>query len=122
MRPTVRAAYRLNRDGELYLCRHCTTVCEPPGRALPGGCDGEAEVRETVAAAGRACCCPARPLVVAVIPPAAGRPHPADQLCGHHHRACRNALQAAGAAALLAGSGTRHDRAMRFSLRGGLSY
>lgn len=61
------------------------------------------------------------PLVVAVIPPAAGRPHPTDLLCGHH-RACRNALQAAGAAALLAGSGTRHDRAMRFSLRGGLSY
>ncbi len=32
-------------------------------------CDGQAELRETVAAAGRACCCPARPPVVAVIPP-----------------------------------------------------
>ncbi len=60
--------------------------------------DGEAKLRETLAAADRACCCPARPLVVAVIPPAAGRPHPTDLLlCGHHCRACRNALQAAGA-------------------------
>jgi hypothetical protein len=23
--PAVRAAYRVNRQGELYLCRHCTT-------------------------------------------------------------------------------------------------
>ena len=64
--------------------------------------DGEAELRETLAAAGRACCCPATPLVVAVIPPAAGRPHPTDLLlCGHHYRACRNALHAAGAAVRL---------------------
>ena len=23
--PAVRAAYRVSREGELYLCRHCTT-------------------------------------------------------------------------------------------------
>jgi hypothetical protein len=23
--PAVRAIYRVDRDGELYLCRHCTT-------------------------------------------------------------------------------------------------
>jgi hypothetical protein len=23
--PAVRAAYRVTREGELYLCRHCTT-------------------------------------------------------------------------------------------------
>ncbi len=60
--------------------------------------DGEAELREALAAVGRACC-PARPLVVAVILPAAGRPHPTDlPLRGHHYRACRDVPQAAGAA------------------------
>jgi hypothetical protein len=59
----------------------------------------EAGLREMLAAAGRACCCPARPVVVAIIPPAAGRPDATDLLlCGHHYRACRDALEAAGAA------------------------
>jgi hypothetical protein len=49
--------------------------------------------------ASRACCCPARPVVVAVMPPAPGRDHPADLLlCGHHYRASRAALGRAGAA------------------------
>jgi hypothetical protein len=48
--------------------------------------------------AGRSCCCSAKPLVVALIPPAPGRPHPTDLLlCGHHYRASRAALAAAGA-------------------------
>jgi hypothetical protein len=47
--------------------------------------------------ASRACCCPARPAVLAVIPPAAGRPDPTDLLlCGHHYRASRRALASAG--------------------------
>ena len=86
--------------------------------------DGEAELRETLAAAGRACCCPARPLVVAVIPPGAGLPHPTDLLlCGHHYRAGRDALRAAGAAVrhCWPDPETRPERAMRFSLRSGLS-
>jgi hypothetical protein len=30
--------------------------------------------------ADRACCCPAKPVVVAIIPPGPGRPRPADLL------------------------------------------
>jgi hypothetical protein len=48
--------------------------------------------------AGRACCCPAKPVVIAIMPPKRGRKHPADLLlCGHHYRASRKALAAAGA-------------------------
>ena len=48
--------------------------------------------------ADRACCCPARPVVIVILPPASGRPHPVDLLlCGHHYRASRRALAAAGA-------------------------
>jgi hypothetical protein len=46
----------------------------------------------------RACCCPARPAVRVLIPPAPARPHSADLLlCGHHYRASGAALAAAGA-------------------------
>ena len=62
--------------------------------------------------ADRACCCPARPVVLVIMPPAPGRPHPVDLLlCGHHFRASQAALAAAGAAvyddtgALVAGGG-----------------
>jgi len=49
--------------------------------------------------ADRACCCPARPVVTAIMPPAPGRPHAVDLLlCGHHFRVSRAALAAAGAA------------------------
>jgi hypothetical protein len=48
--------------------------------------------------ARRSCCCPARPAVIAVMPPRLGRPHQTDLLlCGHHYRASRQALAAAGA-------------------------
>ena len=48
--------------------------------------------------ADRACCCPARPVVRVLIPPAPARPHPADLLlCGHHYLASRAALADAGA-------------------------
>jgi hypothetical protein len=48
--------------------------------------------------ASRACCCPAKPVVVAVMPPAPGRDHPTDLLlCGHHYRKSCLALLAAGA-------------------------
>lgn len=44
----------------------------------------------------RACCCPARPAVKVIMPPAPGRPHPVDLwLCGHHYRESRAALHAA---------------------------
>ena len=50
--------------------------------------------------AEHACCCAASPVLVAVIPPSAHRDHPtAILLCGHHYRASRAALAAAGASA-----------------------
>jgi hypothetical protein len=46
----------------------------------------------------RACCCPVRPVVRVLIPPAPARPHSVDLLlCGHHYRASRAALAAAAA-------------------------
>lgn len=46
----------------------------------------------------KACCCPGRPVVRVIMPPAPGRIHPVDLwLCGHHHRASRAALLLAGA-------------------------
>lgn len=43
-----------------------------------------------------ACCCSARPAVVAVMPPGRGRGHRTELLlCGHHYRASRVALAAA---------------------------
>ena len=51
-------------------------------------------------ATARACCCPSRPAVTVVLPPAPGRPRPVDLLlCGHHYRASHAALQAANATA-----------------------
>jgi hypothetical protein len=50
-------------------------------------------------AADRACCCSARPAVLAVMPPTPGREHPTELLfCGHHYRESRSGLAAAGAA------------------------
>lgn len=46
----------------------------------------------------RSCCCPARPVVRVLMPPAAGRTHPVDLwLCGHHYRLSSQVLCAAGA-------------------------
>jgi len=48
--------------------------------------------------AERSCCCPAKPRVIAIIPPAAGRAGSADLLlCWHHYRASRQRLAAIGA-------------------------
>jgi hypothetical protein len=47
-----------------------------------------------------ACCCPARAMVHVVMPPTAARPNETELLlCGHHYRASRTALAAAGAVA-----------------------
>ncbi len=46
----------------------------------------------------RACCCSARPMMIAMIPPGEGRPTAVDLwLCGHHYRKSQQALTAAGA-------------------------
>ncbi len=51
--------------------------------------------------ARRACCCPAKPAVIVVMPPTATRPHPTELLlCGHHYRVSRHALDLAGATVL----------------------
>jgi len=43
--------------------------------------------------AARACCCPAQPVVVAVMPPVPGREHQTELLlCGHRYRASWQAL------------------------------
>jgi hypothetical protein len=48
---------------------------------------------------GQACCCPAIPAAVVVMPPADGRPYPMDLLlCAHHYRSSFAALLAVGAA------------------------
>ena len=56
--------------------------------------------RASLKRAEHACCCPARPAVVVVMPAAGGRPYPIDLLlCRHHYRVCERALAAAGAVA-----------------------
>jgi hypothetical protein len=69
--------------------------------------------------ADRACCCPARPVVTVIMPPAPGRPRPVDLLlCGHHFRASQAALSAAGASvyddtgALVAGGVSEYEHGL----------
>ncbi len=81
--------------------RNATPHEEPQFSALPG----PAGSGYALWTAERACCCPARPAVVAVLPPGPGRDHATDLLlCGHHYRASRAALGAAGAT-VMAGDG-----------------
>jgi hypothetical protein len=77
--------------------------------------DELAENGMAIGVAERACCCPARPVVRAVMPPTARRPESVDLLlCGHHYRVGRVDLLAAGAAVyddrgvLIAGAPARH--------------
>ena len=68
---------------------------------VPGTTDDELPgTGKPIPAAGRACCCPATPVVTVIMPPSAARGHPVDLLlCGHHYRASQAALHAAGATA-----------------------
>ncbi len=48
--------------------------------------------------ADRACCCSAKPAVIAILPPVPSRMHRTELLfCMHHYRAARAGLLAAGA-------------------------
>jgi hypothetical protein len=48
----------------------------------------------------KACCCPSRPVVKVLMPPAADRPYRVELLlCGHHFRLSQWTLAAAGAVA-----------------------
>ncbi len=83
--------------------RNVTPHEEPQLATLPAPA-GPADSGYAFWAAERACCCPARPAVVAVLPPAPGRDHETDLLlCGHHYRASRDALEAAGATVMVEG-------------------
>ena len=75
---------------------------EPSARsAAPRWRGGDAIDWRAARQSGRACCCPARPVVIAVMPPTPERSHPTDLLlCGHHYRASRKSLAAAGATVL----------------------
>jgi hypothetical protein len=75
-----------------------TSLAEPPRQ--PGHSQPSVDLIDWPAArrADRACCCTAGPVVIAVVPPARGRPHQTDLLfCGHHYRVSRQSLTAAGA-------------------------
>ena len=49
----------------------------------------------------RACCCPAQPAVIVVVPPRGQRLTATDLLlCGHHYRVSKAALAASGATIL----------------------
>ncbi|HUJ07976.1 MAG TPA: hypothetical protein VLX31_17860 [Streptosporangiaceae bacterium] len=53
---------------------------------------------EALKTARQACCCPARPAVIAIMPPGPGREHRTELLlCMHHFRLSRATLVAAGA-------------------------
>jgi hypothetical protein len=66
--------------------------------------------RTALARADRACCCPAQPAVIVVMPPAPGeRPRSELLLCMHHYRISRRKLAASGATVLDRNGGVRTD-------------
>jgi hypothetical protein len=70
-----------------------TAAAEQPVAAEP-----QAVYQPTRRHSGRACCCPAQPAVIVMMPPIAARPTETELLlCGHHFRASQLALAAAGA-------------------------
>ncbi|HEU5155910.1 MAG TPA: hypothetical protein VFU43_02865 [Streptosporangiaceae bacterium] len=78
-------AFKLRRD-------HTATGQEPTGEAAEG------DWAWPLAFTDRACCCPAKPVVVAVMPPTPARPYPMDLLlCGHHYALARESLAAGNA-------------------------
>jgi hypothetical protein len=78
-----------------HISEHVTRRAEPSDAQRSAG---HAIDSRALRNADRACCCLARPTVVAIIPPAAGRERATDLLlCGHHYRASRRALAAVGA-------------------------
>jgi len=53
---------------------------------------------EALRTAGRSCCCPARPAVIAIMPPTQARDHRTELLlCMHHFRQSRATLRRDGA-------------------------
>lgn len=80
------------------LAGRTSTPPPPAAESIPG--DGVVPGRylRALRRADRACCCTARPTVIAVIPATANRPDGTELLfCMHHYRASRVALADAGA-------------------------
>jgi hypothetical protein len=76
--------------------RTATTAAEQPAATEPS-----AVFQPAPRHSGRACCCPALPAVIVMVPPAPGRTTDTDLLlCGHHFRVSQPALAAAGATIL----------------------
>jgi hypothetical protein len=66
--------------------------------------ESEIHVQATIWS-GRACCCPARPAVLVIMPPTAGRPQPTELLlCWEHYRASQRSPAAARSTAHLSDS------------------
>lgn len=79
--------------------RHMKRWFADPGEAAPVPLDDRLPGPVgPLTVADRACCCPASPVVTAVIPPGPGHPLPEGLLlCGHHYRVSCAALLAVGA-------------------------
>jgi hypothetical protein len=78
-----------------FQASHISRHYQAPSGTRPAV--AEAHLR-LLQAADQSCCCSARPSVIAVLPPTAGRSHPIELLfCRHHYRESRSQLAAAGA-------------------------
>jgi hypothetical protein len=86
--------------GAMGLTLHTRSAGQqaPPASVRPAASSPQVDWRASLRRADHACCCPAKPVVVAIMPASAGRPLPVDLLlCGHHYRLAKHALAAAGA-------------------------
>jgi hypothetical protein len=73
----------------------------PPDDLPPAPAGFQGRWLKLLTSASRACCCPARPAVVVLMPATPGRPHRTDLLlCRHHYRVSQKALTEAGALVL----------------------
>ena len=75
---------------------------EPSARsATPQSGSGDSIDWQAACRSARACCGPARPVVIVVMPPTPDRRHQTDLLlCWHHYRVSRKSLAAVGATIL----------------------
>jgi hypothetical protein len=70
-----------------------------PGGSPSARASSRVDWRTSIRLALRACCCPAKPAVVAIMPPGPGRAAESELfLCRHHYVASERALASAAAA------------------------
>lgn len=78
---------------------HRSMQAHPAGSGKESGCRRPAPAGWPAAldSASQACCCPAQPAVVAVMPSAPGRPRQVELLlCRHHYRVSRQVTSSWG--------------------------